>query len=125
MDKHIYIIAAMLMVMFINSTSIAQGQKEKEVMEIAEIQTRKMKKYLNLSEEQFQIVSQINIQFMNDLQEAMKDKENEILLTEARVLKTINERNESYLEVLNDDQMSEMLLWETKRLFSRNRHRLN
>ena len=113
------------MVMMINSTSIAQGQKEKEVREIADMQTRKMKMNLNLSEEQFHIVSHNNIQFMNDLQQAMKEKEDEILLTEAKVMKSVNDRNDSLLKVLNEDQMSELLLLETNRLFARNRYRLN
>lgn len=116
--------ASIMIVMMINSTSLAQERKEKEISGIAELQTRRMEVTLNLRGEQLSHVSQINTQFMNELQDALADRENEELLTEAKVMKIIKDRNDSLSKVLTHDQMSEMILAESNRMASAHRRRM-
>ncbi|MFC2123763.1 hypothetical protein ACFLU5_03040 [Bacteroidota bacterium] len=122
MTRHIQIMTTLVMVMLINSASLAQGKKEKEIMGIAEIQTKRMEAKLNLTDDQTEHVMQINLQFMNDIRAALKNNEDEDLLTEAEIMRSIQEKNNALREVLTVEQMSELLLSEIDRLLIRKRH---
>jgi len=113
------------MAMMINSTALAQEDIERDMQEIAKIQTGRLATQLNLTQEQFTKVKQINLQFMSDLNEAMVDGDEEVLITEARILETIKNRNELLAEVLTEEQMSEFILTETVNFNKRRIHRLN
>ena len=109
------IVSGILMMMLINSASFAQGEQEKAGKEIAEMQTQKLETAIHLTRGQSERVMEINQQFLKDLRVAFNDREEERLLAEAKILRSLHERNDALKEVLSKDQFTELLLMEANR----------
>ena len=109
------IVSGILMMMLINSASFAQGEQEKAGKEIAEMQTQKLETAIHLTRGQSERVMEINQQFLKDLRVAFNDREEERLLAEAKILRSLHERKDALKKVLSKDQFTELLLMEASR----------